>query len=396
MRIMNRIAPLALRLALALGPLTVPFVDAAPVHAQRRGDTETLSLELGEQTTISGTDVASYSEGTEGIVSVRYDERSANFVIAAQRVGVTSLLLIYNDGRQVRYRITVTDPAAGEGGPVGVLVRENIRLDMYFLQLTETYTHSLGIGWPTSFGGGTLDIAPNLSFNSRTDDTGAVSDTSALGINLGGTINQALPRLDLAQASGWGRIMRQAMLVTANGAEATLDTGGEINYAIRSGIAVDVRTIRYGSILTVTPRYDSATRRIEIALAADVSELRPASQADQPPGRVRTTVSTTVNLELGESIVLGGAVAQTTIENQGGLAGLSQIPILGVIFGTNNRLAENTENYLFIVPTVVESVPRSEADRITEVLDLYRSFGSIGSRGLGDIELVEPSPPGFE
>ena len=95
-------------------------------------------------------------------------------------------------------------------------------------------------------------------------------------------------------------------------------------------------------------------------------------------------------------MVLGGLVARAAFEGQGGLPGLSQIPILGVLFGTNNRREENTESYLFIVPTVVESVPRAEADRITEVLDLYRNYGAIGGRGLGDIELIEPSPPAYE
>jgi pilus assembly protein CpaC len=236
---------------------------------------------------------------------------------------------------------------------------------------------------------------PNLGFASTTTG-GMTTDVSTLGINLGGTVPQALPRLDLAQSSGWGRILRQAMLVTANGEEATLDTGGEINFVINNGLSVEIRTIRYGSILTVTPRYDTATRRIDLTVSADVSELTAPFQPDGPPGRTRTVVSTLVNLSLGESIVLGGAVASTTNESQGGLAGLSQIPILGVLFGTNLRTAENTENYLFIVPTVVEAVPRSESDRITEVLDLYRNYGAIGGRGLGDIELIEPSPPGYE
>ena len=35
-------------------------------------------------------------------------------------------------------------------------------------------------------------------------------------------------------------------------------------------------------------------------------------------------------------------------------------------------------------------------DRITEALHVYEDYGSIGGHGLGDIELIEPSPPGFE
>lgn len=374
----------ALLLALALTPLSY-VASPETADAQRRGDAEALEMEVGDQVTIPGADVASYSiAGSEEIVSVRYDERSTNFVIAAQRPGVTSLLLIYNDGRQVRYRITVLDPARSVTATGGVPVRENIRLDMYFLQLTDNYTHSLGIAWPGSYGGGILTA--NLTSTFIADPT----------VTLTGSIEQALPRLDLAQASGWGRIMRQAMLVTANGEEATIDAGGEVNFPVNTGLSASIRTITFGSVLTVTPRYDSSTRRIDLQLSADVSELTAPYVPGGPPGRTRTTVNTLVNLELGESMVLGGLVARAAFEGQGGLPGLSQIPILGVLFGTNTRREENTENYLFIVPTVVESVPRSEADRITEVLELYRNYGTIGGRGLGDIEMIEPSPPGFE
>ena len=92
----------------------------------------------------------------------------------------------------------------------------------------------------------------------------------------------------------------------------------------------------------------------------------------------------------------GPVVDEAHLLPAGGLPGLSQIPIVGVLFGTNVRHEENVENFLFIVPTVVQSVPRAQADRITEALHVYEDYGSIGGHGLGDIELIEPSPPGFE
>jgi type II secretory pathway component GspD/PulD (secretin) len=103
-----------------------------------------------------------------------------------------------------------------------------------------------------------------------------------------------------------------------------------------------------------------------------------------------------VNLELGQSIVLGGLTSRTSTQSQSGLPGLSQIPILGVLFGTHTRRDANVENLLFIVPTVVQAVPRAQADRIQEALRIYERFGTIGGPGLGDIELIEPSPPGYQ
>lgn len=353
--------------------------------AQSRPETERLELQVGEQVTIPAAGVASYSEGAPGVADVRLPRDGQQFVIVALRPGVTSLLLIYSDGRQVRYSITVLDPEQSVTATGGVPVRENIRLDLYFVQLQENYSHQIGIAFPGSIGGqGIARVQMSLDLTSFTLQSATATIT-----------NQALPRLDIAQASGWARLLRQAMLVTANGQEAEINSGGEVNIVVSGGFGGQIQRIEFGSIIEVTPRYDPQTRRIELAIQADVSDLTAAGVSGVP-GRTRTTLSTVVNLELGQSIVLGGLVSRSSRESQGGLPGLSQIPIVGVLFGSNQRADENVENLLFIVPTVVQAVPRAQSDRIAEALRIYERYGSIGGPGLGDIELIEPSPPGYE
>ena len=55
--------------ALAVSSIALP----SQAQSRTRPDSETLQMEVGDQITIPGADVASYSEGTEGVVSVRYD-----------------------------------------------------------------------------------------------------------------------------------------------------------------------------------------------------------------------------------------------------------------------------------------------------------------------------------
>lgn len=362
----------------------------AGAHAQRDGsssrpETQRLELEVGEQVTISARDVASYSEGAPGVVEVRLNPGGTQFIIVALRPGVTSLLLIYNDGRQVRYSIQVLDPQATVTATGGVPVRENIRLDLYFIQLEDQYSHQVGVGFPGSIGGrGVGRLVMNLDLLTAT-----VTDATA------SILNQSLPRLDIAQSSGWVRLLRQAMLVTANGQQASINSGGEVNLLVAGPLTNTIERIEFGSAMEVTPRFDPQTRRIDIQVELDVSELTPPPEAGIP-GRTRTRLTTMVNLELGQAIVLGGIVSRSTRQSQSGLPLLSQIPILGVLFGTNSRADANTEAMLLIVPTVVEAVPRAQADRIQEALRIYERYGSIGGPGLGDIELFEPSPPGYE
>lgn len=360
---------------------------AGAASAQRTGGGERIEIDVGEQETVSAANVASYSVGSEGIADVRLTADGRTFVIVGQEAGETSLLLIYADGHQVRYQVIVrSHTVTARTGEV--VARDDIRLDLYFVQLTSTYDHSLGIAWPGSIGGrAQLDLTIDLT---QLDSAAGPFQQATASL-----LQQALPRLDLAQSAGWARLLRQGMVVTANGEQSVINTGGEVNILVQTGFTQSVQRIEFGTQIQMTPHYDPDTRRIEVSIAADVSELTPPVSGPIP-GRIRTQLSTLVNMELGQSIVLGGLVSRSAHESQGGLPGLSQIPIVGVLFGTNVRHEEAVENFLFIVPTVVQSVPRAQADRITEALHVYEEYGSIGGHGLGDIELIEPSPPGFE
>jgi pilus assembly protein CpaC len=370
---------------LAVGAPMVTTLVADEAHAQRRSEARPVELTVGESEAIQNDGVSTFTNGDDTVAQVDYDDNTGNFLVRARRAGETELLLIYDDGRQVRYRITVRGRVQAAAG-MEVLARDDIRLDLYFVELRESYTHQIGISYPTSFPPGGAGFQGELNFDlvTATLTRATASITEAL-----------LPRLDLAQTAGWARLLRQAVLVTVNGEQASIDAGGEINIVVTAGLQTQLRTIRFGTIIEMTPRYDSNSGRVEVQISADVSELTPPVTGNVP-GRSRTAVTTLVNLQLGQSIMLGGLTSRSTQQSQAGLPGLSQIPILGVLFGSNQRREEAQENFVFVVPTVTQAVGRAQQDRIREALRVYESFGSIGGSGLGDIELVEPSPPNYE
>jgi hypothetical protein len=377
---------IALASLLALGaPLAATALAPQMVEAQRRSEARPLELTVGESEAIQNDGVSTFTNGDDTVAQIDYDENTGNFLVRARRAGETELLLIYEDGRQVRYRITVRQRVQAAAG-MEVLARDDIRLDLYFVELRESYSHQIGISYPTSLpptgGGFRGEMDFDLVTATLTRATASITDA-------------LLPRLDLAQTAGWARLLRQAVLVTVNGEAASIDAGGEINIVVTAGLQTQLRTIRFGTIIEMTPRYDSGSGRVEVAIRADVSELTPPVTGNVP-GRSRTEVRTLVNLELGQSIMLGGLTSRSTQQSQAGLPGLSQIPILGVLFGSNQRREDAQENFVFVVPTVTQAVGRAQQDRIREALRVYESFGSIGGSGLGDIELVEPSPPGYE
>jgi len=353
----------------------------AASHAAAQDERE-LNLEVGEQTTLSAVGVERFSEGVAGIVDVRVTE--TEFILAALRPGNTSLLLIYSNGRQVRYRIRVRAAGAEDTRPGSVDERQTIRLDLYFVEFNESYSHQIGVGFPASIGG-------QLNGGLARFELDLASGVPQLTQGTLQLVNQVLPRIDLAESNGWARLRRQAMLVTANGTPAQFASGGEVNIVTTTGFGAQLTRVEHGSVLRMTPRYDAQSGRIEIQLEADLSELTEPTTPGGPPGRRRTQLESVANMQPGQALVMSGIESRSEQESQGGLPGLSQIPIIGVLFGTNQRGGEATQSVLFIVPTIVEPVARQQRDYIREALEAFDRFSGY----IHAYELIERNPPGY-
>ncbi|NRA36260.1 MAG: pilus assembly protein N-terminal domain-containing protein [Polyangiaceae bacterium] len=341
---------------------------------------ERLNLEVGEQRVLPSEGVQSYSEGVRGVVDVRLTRDAKQFVIVAQRPGQTSLLLIMIDNREKHLSIVVgggdtkAEPKAG-----AVPRQDNIRLDFFFVQVDKSYNHQIGVGWPGTVGPASLSAEFDLTRRGFTGASAVVAD-------------QALPRLDMAQSQGWAKVVRRAAIITENGKKSTFRGGGEVNVQVSGQLSSGIHQIEFGTTIDVLPRYDAQTGRLQIELQADVSDLAD-DRGTGVPGRSHTELSSVVNLRLGQSVVLAGLSAQSESSNQSGLPWLSQIPLVGALFGTHTRFERDTRSLVFIVPSVMDTVSAVSRAQIAEALKDYEAYdGDLAELGAMRADLV-PLPP---
>jgi pilus assembly protein CpaC len=260
-----------------------------------------------------------------------------------------------------------------------------VRLDLYFVEFSAERGHQFGISYPSSIGGnppntqlqGTINLVAPMGMGAG---TAGISQLQAL------ITNQALPRLDIASNGGYARILRQATIITANGTEATYRNGGEFNFRlVGSNGSASLARIEFGTTLTVTPRFDPQSNRIDIRVDTDISD--PVFSGQELPGRDISHLTTLVNLQLGQSIVMSGFRSRSQTTGSQGLPLLRQIPILGYLFGTEQGRSSEREGMIFIVPTVVEGLGRSQTDRVAEALRQYEQF----SGDIDDVRLYDPT-----
>ncbi|HTJ84025.1 MAG TPA: type II and III secretion system protein [Polyangiaceae bacterium] len=418
----------------ALAPIALAPSDAlAQPKRDKKGsgtadagsDQREISLAIGENRTVPASGVKQYTEGTQGIVDVRLTQDQSKFILVGLKSGSTTLLLINEDGSQTNYVVNVfaRPPELVEkeltellenytglrvrrvgarlfieggvsskpdqdkvkqiadlyGGQVESLVsvgtgaidrKVNVRIDFFFVQYTSTSGYGFGISYPGRIGGEFITSEFGYDFIAQVATAKAA------------VVNQPLPGLDIAANNGWAKVLKQASVVTTNGSEASFSSGGEVNVPVSAGFTASIERIPFGTSVKVLPRFDPKTKNLEVKVDANVSDLLPTAGSNVP-GRSTSDLSTLVFLKLGQSLVLSGIKTSAQRHEVEGLPLLSQIPVLGILFGSHSDQSEDVEGAIFIVPSVVEAVPLSKLDIIDDALKQYDDYS-------GDLDDVKP------
>jgi pilus assembly protein CpaC len=432
----RRLVPTAALAGLVLASSTAEAQRRSPstINADVRptkAATIDVSMVVGENKTIPAADVASYSLGSPGIIDVKVTPDMNQFVLVALRPGSTTVLMLKKSGIEVTYSVTVfsRSPDAVEKeleqllvGYTGLRIRSvgtrffieggvstdadarrvaliaslypgqveslvvvgsvgaehsiNVRIDFYFVQYDKTSSYGVGLSWPGHIGNGTLNT---------TYDLVAGHGTATLAAS------QALPALDLAQTRGWAKVLKHSTVVTTSGSEATFENGGERNFPVANGLTSAIQAIKFGTNVTVLPRFDASTKELEVKLSANVSDLT-SNDGGALPGRSTSTVATFVHLKLGQSLVLSGIRQSSHNHSVTGLPGLSQIPVLGLLFGAHTNDEAEVEGAVFIIPSVVDSMPRRAHDIVSTAMHEYEEY----SGSINEVESFSHAPPSYK
>jgi len=174
------------------------------------------------------------------------------------------------------------------------------------------------------------------------------------------------------------KILSCPRVMVKSGGEAKIDVGTEVPIVTSqstssevttngtSGILQQIQYRKTGALLTVKPVIHSGNR-IDLDVTQEVSEVQPNSSSDLPsPNIFSRKITTTLSLQDGGSVLLGGLISSSSDTGRSGVPGLQSIPLLGHLFSVDKKSGGRTEMLMLIMPYVISS--NEEALAITESL----------------------------
>ena len=163
-------------------------------------------------------------------------------------------------------------------------------------------------------------------------------------------------------------VISSPKLMVMNNQTASLQVGDEVPVAVQSaqGTVGDssplVNTIEFrdtGVILEITPHINEGGL-IVLEVSQEVSEVSEtkSSGIDSPTIQQRK-INSTIAVQNGESVALGGLIRETSTDAQSGIPLLMRIPLLGKAFSSTTKITRRTELLVLITPRVINNAYES-------------------------------------
>ncbi len=188
------------------------------------------------------------------------------------------------------------------------------------------------------------------------------------------------------------KVVSAPKLLVLNNQSAALQVGDQV--PISTGSATNlvgntnavINTIEYkdtGVILKITPRVN-ASGMVQLDVAQEVSQISTSAAGSatqrQSPTISTRRIATTVSVRDGEVIALGGLFSDTRSFGKNGIPFLSQIPVIGGLFGTHRNTDRRTELIVLLKPHVIANPDdaRAATDELRSKIRTLEPFKSTG------------------
>jgi general secretion pathway protein D len=212
--------------------------------------------------------------------------------------------------------------------------------------------------------------------------TAAVASPAAIALGTsfpgfilsGGGLGGAPIAISALQAVTTVNVLSSPQVTVVDNQQARLQVGSLVPYLTQTSQstltsnAPIVNSIAYqptGVILAVTPRVN-AGGLITLDVSQEVSDVNPTTSASgiNSPTFDERNLTTRVVVQDGQTVGLAGLIQDSMTRGNQGIPWLKDIPVLGVLAGTQNNQHTRTELLVLITPHLIRD--QTEMHRLTE------------------------------
>ena len=310
--------------------------------------------------------------------------------------------------------------------------RAQVMIEAMIADINATNTGTFGIQWVVGGGSNNAGVIGAANYAAGSSSLSSIATTAiaatsaasgsggsagASGINLPNEVfiglvtgtttigGQTIPSLttlaDMIASTQSGNILSRPTLITMDNEEARIQVGSNIGipngqFTASSGSPGNLTTTitrqDLGTFLQIKPKI-TQNGSIQLDIYQEDSKIDPSTPFNSPngPSFLKRTMRSTLLLDDGQIIALGGMTQDIVNLQQNGIPILSSIPYLGWLFSWQSRTHAKTNLLLFLRPVIIRNAEGYKAltnQRYQYVLDQQNLVKAEGNLLLPDIKPV--------
>lgn len=230
-----------------------------------------------------------------------------------------------------------------------------VEIEAMILDVNANQVAQLGIDWSAKVG----RVSGNFG---RPSD--AESNTSAL-ISLGSAnaativsnaANFLVTRINALESRGQAKIVSRPSILTLDNQGALIDLAETFFIESLGERVASVTPVSVGVTLKVTPHIIEENGKKSVQLVVDIED---GSRTEKPvrglPSIQRSNIGTQAVINEHDSLLIGGFNSESTIRSKDAIPLLSELPVVGALFGNTKATVQRKQRLFLITPRIIPS-----------------------------------------
>ncbi len=273
--------------------------------------------------------------------------------------------------------------------------KKQILITAFITEVSQTALREMGVRWQifgtqggAAFKGGISDSG-FYNLVGASNFVAGVLSTSGKNIEINGNtlfFPDLLFMFSLLEKGSGFNVISSPKILAMDNMKAKINVSQVIPYAesvkydVNGNPIVNYDYKEVGLILEVTPHISG--KNVIMELHQEVNDIIGFESAQVGnlsyivPKTSKREIDTTITVENGKTVVLGGLVSKKTVKTMEGVPILSHLPIVGNLFKYRSKNKDKTNLFVFITPFVIEK-PDDLAKITQEHLALVKKLQKI-------------------
>jgi general secretion pathway protein D len=238
-----------------------------------------------------------------------------------------------------------------------------VQVEATIMEVTLTDGLEYGLQWYLSQSG--KSFGQNGLTNLKKNTDGSLATPGGFSFSLTGGADRVMGVINALARQSKVRVLSSPSILVLDNQTASIKVGDQQPIVTgtlstpsgsTSGSFTTTSTVQYkdtGVSLQVTPSVN-ASGLVKMDIQQDITDVGEVDSATGNRSFLQRNIKSNVAVKSGETIVLGGLIRDNAASGRTGTPGLSKLPVVGGLFGSNSSSGKRTELLVLITPTAIK------------------------------------------